>query len=206
MKARVTARALLHDAFEQAMAEPGLDDARDDMPALTIQRASRPLAPAMLAASHPGDAGARAEMRAMYERCLAYYRQKADAEPGNPGVDDLGAAAACFVAANLAALREVDWTMPALLKLERQLARLLRSSTGWALLPARERQVLFEKLAILAVLVRETSVHAASQGPEAVDNVRRAARGYLVELLGLDPDHIQVGTDGLRVQLHATGA
>jgi hypothetical protein len=190
----------VRQALFDAVMRLGGGDTRADEAALTVERACPPLAPALLAAAHPGGETVRAEMRALYGRCLAHYRQVLRTEQADAGVDDVGAAVAHFVAANMQALHGGTVTPPMLLRLERQLAGVVKRSAKWASASARERQLYFEKMAILAVLIGETSAQAARQGPAAVANVQRAARGYLRDLIGLDPDHLALGVDGLAMR------
>ena len=117
------------------------------------------------------------------------------------GRDDAGAAVAAFVGANLGALQGEAVTPRMLRALERQLHGIARVSSGWKSAPLVERQAYFEQMALLAVLVGESAVQAGPQGPEAVARVRQAARGYLHQLLGLDPDHLALGPEGLAVRL-----
>jgi len=177
-----------------------------DRVALTLPRAAVPLAPARLAAAHPGGATARRQMQAVYERCLAHYREVLRPDDAARGLDDVGAAAARFVAANLFALHGEHATPDALLALEAQLAGIVRSSPAWADASARDRQLYVEKLALLAVFVGEVAQQARGQGAGAVENVRRAARTYLRELLGLNPDALTLGRDGLTLREPAPGA
>ena len=168
-----------------------------DRPALTVARAAQPIAPARLASAHPGDGVGREAACRLYERCLAHYRQVVRPQDEARGVDDVGAAVAAFVAANLGALHGTPVTPHMLLRVERQLGGIARLSSDWAHAPAIERQAYFEQMAVLAVLVGESSAQAASQGAAARANVRRAARGYMQQLLGLDPDHLVLGPDGI---------
>jgi len=71
---------------------------------------------------------------------------------------------------------------------------------AWSRVPLGERQACFEQLALLAVLVDESTRQAHEQGPAAVENVRRAARGYLQQLLGLDPDRLGLDAGGLSLR------
>jgi hypothetical protein len=168
--------------------------------ALMLKRAPRPLAPALLAASCAGGVQQRATMRALYLRCLVRYRAVLEREQAEGEVDDVGAAAARFVAANMQALQGVAVTLPMLVCLERQLSGMVASSTDWKGRSLDERQVYFEKLAIVAVLVSESWAQAQGQGALAIANVRRAARGYLRELLGIDPVGLILGENGLTVR------
>ena len=179
------------------------DEASADPRALTVPRAAVPLAPAQLAASRPGSAEHRLQARTLYERCLAHYRDAVQPHDPSISVDDVGAAVAHFVAANFKALQGVHPTPEMLLRLERQLVGLVRRSPAWAAASARDRQSYFEQMAILAVLIKESSAQAVAQGPAAIANVQHAARGYLKQLIGLDPDHMTLDADGL--SLHAAG-
>jgi len=175
-------------------------DTSADCPALTVEPARVPIAPERLAVAHPGGPQQRREARALYERCLVHYREVVRATQADSGLDDVGAAVACFVAANIQALHGVTVTPAMLLRLERQLGGVAAFSSAWATATARDRQLYFEQTAILTVLIRETSAHAALQGPAAVENVRRAARGYLREMLGLDPGQLTVDAGGLSLR------
>jgi hypothetical protein len=167
------------------------------LPALTVERASVPVAPARLAAAHPGDAAAREGARQLYESCLSHYRNAVRAQDQPGGVDDVGAAVAAFVAANFSALRGMPVTQPMLRALERQLHGIACVTSDWEAAPLVERQAYFEQMALLAVLVADSAAQASSQGAAAVANVQRAARGYLRQLLDLDPDELTLGPDGL---------
>jgi len=175
------------------------DDAiRGDHVALTVERAATPTAPARLARSHPGDDAARTQARAMYERCLRHYREVVRAQDAASMHDDVGAAVACFVAAAMQALHGTSATPATLLRLERQLGGVVQRSASWSTAGAQERQFYFEQMAILAVLIGESAALARSQGPAALANVQRAARGYLQQLLGLDPRALALDAQGLR--------
>jgi uncharacterized protein DUF6683 len=171
-----------------------------DATALTVERAACPVAPARLARAHPGGAAAQAQARELYERCLDHYRKVVRAHDAALPVDDVGAAVAYFVAANLQALHGIAATPAMLLQLERQLGGVAQRSAAWASAPACERQAYFEQMALLGVLVSESSRQAAAQGPAAIANVHRAARGYLQQLLGLNPDQLTLDAAGLTLR------
>ncbi len=181
-------------------------DASAPRAALTVERAHAPIAPARLARAHPGDAAAREEARQLYERCLVLYRSVVRAQDQGIGVDNVGAAVAAFVAASLGALQGTPVTPDMLLRLEQQLDGIARLSSHWEAAPVLERQAFFEQMALLAVLIAESWAQAASQGGEAVANVRRAARGYLQQLIGIDPDHLALGPDGLAARAPAVSS
>ena len=172
-------------------------DPQADHVAMTVPRARVPSAPVWLARHHPGGPQAQAQARALYERCLTHYRDIVCADQPAAGYDDVGALLARFVAVNLGALREIDVTPAMLGSMEQQLAVVLQLSPAWLRADLRERQSYVEQLAILGVLVRETSAQAVLEGPAAVANVQRAARGYLMQLLGLDADRLTITEDGL---------
>lgn len=189
-----TVRQALFDALLQA------SPADDDQPALTVERAARPIAPERLARHQPGGAAARAEAQALYERCLAHYREAVRPQDAARGVDDVGAAVALFVAANLQALHGEAVTPAMLLTLEQQLGGRLQRSPGWRGAPARERQAYFEQVALLGVLVHESHRQALEQGPAAIANLRGAAYGYLQQMLGVNPLWLMLDAQGLHLR------
>ena len=174
--------------------------ASGDHTAWVVERATTPIAPARLAAAHPGGAEAEAQSRTLYERCLMHYRESVRAHEATLATDDVGAALAYFVAANLHALQGVASTPQMLAQLERQLSGMALHSAAWNAATASERQAYFEELAILAVLISESGAQAPRQGAAAVANVQRAARGYLQQLLGLDPDRLCLDDGGLSLR------
>lgn len=196
--ARATALAeRLAASFGELLMGGAADDA-DDLSPLTVLPAAQPSAPQRLAAAHPGGAAARKEALALYQRCLAHYRQRVQ---GGLPQDDVGAAAAYFVLACVAALQQIDVSPAQLALVERQMRRLLGQHSAWLQADATERQALFEQFAVLGVLVGESQHEARRQGPAARANVQRAARGYLRQWLGLQPDHLQIGDHGLVLRL-----
>jgi hypothetical protein len=187
---------LVRGAVGQALldtAQPG-----DLAAPLNVPPALQPSGPQRLAATQPAASRQRREALALYERCLRHYR--AAIQPRlSPvrGSDDLGAAAAFFVQANLAAGHDAapDETLHA--ALAAQLARLIQRTDAWQHAPLAERQNLFEQLALLGVLVNESRLQAREQGPAAQAQLQRAARGYLLQLLGLDPELLVLTPQGL---------
>lgn len=188
------------------------DDATDFSPP-GVARSTAPVAPERMASLHPAGAVARREAQALYERCLHHYRTLAGAN--SAADDDVGAALARLVAASLDALQRDDGPMAALrpgamsaplLPLERQLGGALRQSATWSQASIADQQFYFEQVAILSVLIRETSIQAAFQGPAATANVQRAARGYVRQLLGIDPDLLALGPRGLTLRPSAVSA
>jgi hypothetical protein len=191
----------LERACREALAGAGAD-APEAGP--TVPRGPAPIAPAALAASLPG--AERMAMQQVYERCLAHYRVSVRPEDTVLGIDDAGAAAAHFVAENLRALRGEAVDRPRMPRLQRQLGALVRATPAWAQGSTGERRLCAEALATLAVFVHEMADQALVQGDAAIENVRRAARGYLLELLGVDPDRIALGRDGLTLSAPGTSA
>jgi hypothetical protein len=191
--ARTPAQRLRQALLDSAAARA---DGADAGP-LTITPARVPRAPAVLAAALPGSPAAREERRALYVRCLAHYRRAVEAAAPHSG-DDLGTAAAHFVAANLRALQGVEPTPQQFQALRGQLAAALRAD--FVLQDSREQQLQFEKLALLAVLMNETWTLAMRQGAAAMAHVRQGARGYLAEFLGLAPEQLALGDAGLSLR------
>lgn len=197
--ARTLAAQMRHAVLE-AILHSGA--AAGDRAALTVERSPVPIAPALLAQAQPAGP-ARDEACRLYERCLAYYRGTVRAQDEALGIDDVGAAVAAFVAANVCALQGGTITMPLLLQIERQIGGIVRLGNDWDNAPASDRQAYFEQLAVIAVLVAETSAQAAKQGRRAIANVQRAARGYLEQFLGVDADDLAIGPGGLAARQRA---
>ncbi|HTT11054.1 MAG TPA: DUF6683 family protein [Burkholderiaceae bacterium] len=165
---------------------------------LTVERAPHAIAPARMAEAEPESR--RDESRATYERCLHTYRTVVRAEDAAQPVDDAGAALAFFVAANLNALHDIDATRETLARLERQLAGVAGHAPAWNSGSRTERQFYVEHLAILGVFIAGHAARARTQGPAAVATVRAAARRYLQRVLGLNPDLLTLGSDGLELR------
>lgn len=184
-------RNVLMNAFLRASLGGG------DGPPLRIARAPVATAPARMAAElAAGDAAAREQIAASYEQCLASYRAL---EPtrAEPGVDDVGLAMAFFVAINLRVLHGVDADADMLRTLEQQLRGVTRARSDWDAASTGERQAFFERTAIAVVVMSASAASAAAQGPDAVANVQRAARQYLEQMLGMNPDCMTLGPSGL---------
>jgi hypothetical protein len=179
------------------------DSDRDEGTRLTVERAATPTAPAHMAKLYPGDASARARVLAMYENCLRTYRDEVRPQDTAIGIDDAGAALACFVAACLFALHGNAVTQETLQRLERQLIGVARLNSTWQATATGARQHYFETMAILGVLLVGSVEHARSQGPAAVAEMKNTARGYLVELLGIEPDLLVLDSDGLSLRMQA---
>lgn len=194
--ARELARILRHalgDILRQAL------QGADDRPALAVPPAARATAPTLLAKSHPGDGKVRRDARGLYERYLQHYRSQVQTSlrPGRRD-DDLGMAAAYFTMANLATLQDLEHLDPALLAtVERQMRHLIGGTPSWHAASLADRQCLFEQLAVLGVLVNDARLLARRQGAAAIAHVQGAARTYLIQLLGLDPDQLTLTHEGL---------
>lgn len=188
---------LVHKAVIEGLVRVGLDS-RSDLAPLLVERAAVASAPARMSAQSPE--AAREQNRAMYERCLQTYRSVVRAQDAALTVDNVGAAVAFFVAVNLHTLHGVDATAEMLLPLERQLRGVAARSSEWATASIAERQFFFEQIAILSILIAGQWATARSQGPAAVANVQSAARGYLQQMLGLNPDLLTLAADGLTVR------
>ncbi|HTP72183.1 MAG TPA: DUF6683 family protein [Burkholderiaceae bacterium] len=188
--------ALLHLSLSEGASQPSLK----------VERAAVATAPSRMAAAQTSDPAARAQIAASYSRYLDTYRAIAQASTEEQSLDDVGRAVAFFVAVNLHALHGVDADTHVLIPLERQLRRLTRDASKWDTASTPERQAFFEQIAIAAMLVSGTRASAASQGPQAVSGVRRAARTYLEQTLGLNPDLVTLGPTGMVPREHNTTA
>ena len=175
-----------------------------DQPAITLPPAAQPTAPTLLAqeaAVQPakGRRQPQADNLQLYTRCLALYRERM---AGDSGQDDLGRAAALFVMANLAVLgRTGDATT--LQAVTQQMQNALQQLPHWPGTGLAARQMLFEQLATLSVLVTQSAERARGQGPLARANVRTAALAYLRQWLALDAEFLTLSPQGLVVSPQA---
>ncbi len=177
--------------------------AAPDGPALTVEPAATPVAPARLAELQPGGAAAREATRAMYEQFLHSYRTIARAHGAGSMLDDAGEAVAFFVAACFNALRGIDANRHLLAVLERQLRGPARLASHWESAATAERQYYFELMAVLGVLVAARAARARTTSKAELRNVQDVARGYLRQLFGVDPDTIELGDSGLMLRQSA---
>ncbi len=190
----------------------------DKLPAISLPAAPDATAPALLASGpgmnvanvHKGRpptaqmlAQAQAEQHQLYTRCLALYRERVQAGATE---DDLGRAAALFVMANLNALGRPGGDASTLQALTQQMQNALQRLPDWPQTPLVARQQMFEQLAILGVLVTQSSEAAARQGPLARANVRAAAQAYLRQWLDVDPALLSLSPQGLVVAPGAAAA
>lgn len=189
------AESLRHALF-RSFVRLGDEAAAGPAEALTVAQAAKPTGPARLAARHPPGPD-RVQALARYTRCLAHYRQQLRPEDTARGVDDIGVAAALFVAANLGTTQAVALTPLLLQCLAQQLGSVVRHCGAWSTASTADHQSYAEQLAVVAVLVGESWAQALLQGEAAQANVQRAARGYLVQLLGVDADQLALGPGGL---------
>ncbi|NRF67252.1 hypothetical protein HLB44_09680 [Aquincola sp. S2] len=173
---------------------------------LTVPRAASPLAPGQLAATHPGPARERLELAALYQRCLRHYRSVVRSGDTAAADDDVGAALAHFVAANLHALHGTESPPEALPALSHQLVAIVRGSPAWQRAPLRERQAYAEQLAILSVLMTDLAARARRDGAAAMAHVKQGAANYLRQLLGLDPHALTLDVSGLTLRDTALAA
>jgi hypothetical protein len=189
---------LLHAAMGQALDAAAQAAQAGDAARLGVPAAPEPTAPKRLAATQAAGPRVRRDTLMLYQRCLRHYREAIQprATPLKRD-DDLGAAAAFFVLANLAALHGSAPDDALLPVLTAQLAHLIERTGAWEQAPLAERQALFEQLALLGVLVNESRIHADVQGHAARANLQRAARAYLLQFPGFDADRVHLTPRGL---------
>jgi hypothetical protein len=171
-----------------------------DAARLTVERAPTSVAPAWFANAHAGDAAMKEQLRTLYETCLKTYRDAVRPQDAALRVDDAGAALAFFVAANLYALHGVEPSPEIQQRLEEQLASMARRNSAWESASIAERQLYFEQMAVLGVLVAGMFKRAGLEGPAARAHVRDAARGYMFQMLGINPDLLTLGSEGLALR------
>jgi hypothetical protein len=147
----------------------------DDSPPLRVSPAATPSAPAQLAQS--AAAPQRAALTRTYEHYLRTYRSAAARQ----------------------ALHGIEPNDDMLAMLERQLRATARRCADWDTATPAQRQFFFEQIAIggvrMAAALGRTDAAAREQ-------TRRAARQYLQQVLGLDPDLLTLGPSGLVARAH----
>jgi hypothetical protein len=188
-------------ALTRALTQEGRAAAQ---PPLRVESAVNAIAPRQMAAARSGDAAMRERLVEQYETCLRTYRGIARTMGGALGVDDLGAAMAFFVAVSLRALHGVDADASAMEQLQRQLHSVTRLAAGWDSATLAQRQVFFERIAIVSIMIACSLGDPAGQAPASVADVRRRAREYLQHLLGLDPDLVTLEANGLALRASAS--
>jgi hypothetical protein len=203
MKPTQAIQPLLAQALRQMLA---LATGGENLPAITLPAAAKPSAPALLARA-PGVTGGKgkpspaSETTELYSRCLALYRERVQAGGEQ---DDLGCAAALFVVANLSALgRGEGADTTTLTALTQQMQNALQRLPDWTTTSLEQKQLMFEQLALLSVLVTQSAEAAAGQGPLARANVRAAAQSYLRQWLAVDPELLTLSPQGLVVDAAA---
>ena len=188
-----------HDLARSAMASAlGRAGRSSSTPPLRVEPAATPIAPRQMAAVQSADAAAQEQLAASYEACLRTYREIARAQCAPPTSMTSAQRSAFFVAINLRMqLHGVDVGASAMQPLERQLRSVTRLAANWDVATRAQRQCFFERIAILSILVSRSLADAASQEPAAMAHVRQSAREYLQHVLGLNPDLVTLGADGL---------
>jgi hypothetical protein len=175
------------DVHPAAHAE-GQSGALPQPPLWCVPTRSQPLAAAKLAALHAPPGPARRQAQQVSEQCLAHYRRHLNAALGAAPGDDLGGAAACFLAACAQAIEGHAVTPERWLALRRWLqdwAPPQRVGEADVLL---QQQEAFERLATLAAALGEWSVQAQRQGASAQASARLTARAWLAQELGVQAD------------------
>jgi len=168
-------------------------------PPLLQPAAAQPTAPALLAQAHASPR-ARHDAQLLYTRCLRHFREQVQTGGGG---DDAGLAAGYFVLMSVAALRDLQPGAEDLQRAERQMCQRLNEGELWLKAPLADRQSAFEQFALLGVLMNETAHAARQQGAAARANVQRAARGYLLQMLGAGADRLTLSPQGLVLELAA---
>ena len=176
--------------------QPGLPLPAEPGPPLLQPAALVPTAPALLAQAHAGQ-HARHDALLLYTRCLRHFRQQVQ---DGSDLDDAALAAAYFVLMSLAAARGLSPEGEDLMRVERQMRHRLTEGQVWLQAPLADRQNAFEQFALLGVLMSESARAARQQGAAALANVQRAARAYLLQMLGLGADRLTLSPEGLTLE------
>ena len=175
------------DRHPAAQAE-GLANAVPQPPVWCVPTHPSPSAPAKLAALHAPPGAARQQALQLSEQCLAHYRRHLTAALGAAPGDDLGSAAAVFLAACAQALEGHAVTPQRWLSLRRWLQEWAPpQGVGDPELLAQQQEA-FERLAALSAALGEWSVQAQRQGAAAQASVQLMARSWLDQELGVQAE------------------
>jgi hypothetical protein len=179
--------ALCLDRHPAAQAE-GLSDALPPPPVWCVPTSPTPRAPAKLAALHAPPGAARQQALLLSEQCLAHYRRHLCAALGAAPGDDLGGAAAVFLAAVAQALEGHAVTTARWQALRRWLQEWAPPQGVAEPHLLAQQQEAFERLAALAAALGEWSVQAQRQGAAAQASVQLMARNWLTQELGVQAE------------------
>lgn len=147
-----------------------------------------------LASSYPP--GQRAQVEGLFKELLAGYH-KIEARFDIPR-NDVGGAVAAFLAGSYMAYHDVDFPDQNFLPLVNQMRQVLANNGAFARTSDAEKQELYEQMAILGTYMALTR-DALKQRPDAqvARKLRRAAEGYLEQLLKADADRVRLTDRGL---------
>lgn len=164
-------------------------------PAGTLRFTATPAATAIpaMAAAYP--AGKRAEVTAVFQRLLGKFARIEEmfGQPRN----DLPTALALYVATSYEAVTGVEVTPDQARPLIAQMRSLLQDGTGIAGASDAEKQKLYEMFAISGMF-SATAALELRQKPDAAASGRLKATGRAnLARLGLDPDRMRFGAQGL---------
>ncbi|HEU0035248.1 MAG TPA: DUF6683 family protein [Kofleriaceae bacterium] len=143
----------------------------------------------------------RERMRQMFDDLLAGYA-KLETVLGIPHGDAAGAVA-LFVIASFETCRDRAVDSQAYAPVLQQLRRALGSHPAFVGATDAQRRELFEQLAALGMFIGAMRSELA-RDPEQAARLREITRAYLTQLLGSDPDALQIDTSGVVIAKRAT--
>lgn len=156
-----------------------------------------PLAPRQLAQHYP--AAGRDAAERVFADLLQRYRGIED--QFDIPHRDLAGALAAFIAGNHMAYRGTPFPDEHFKPLVAQMRAALAAHPDILAAPAADRQQAYEQLAILGMFMAGAQIAQQNPTPGGIDpeRLRQAAGDNLRTLLGIEPDAVQIGPDGLRV-------
>lgn len=159
--------------------------------------AGPPVAPWQLAQHYP-ESG-RDEAERLFIELLQRYR--GIEEQFDIPHRDLAGALAAFIAGNHMAYHGTPFPDEHFKPLVSQMRELLSDHPAIARAPAADRRQAYEQLAILGMFMAGAQIAQQSQAPGGIDpeRLRQAAGDNLRKLLGMAPDDVQIGPNGLSV-------
>jgi hypothetical protein len=152
----------------------------------------------LLARSYP--AAARDDVKRTFTQLLGLYPQVETRH--NIPHNDMAGALAIFIAGAYSGYSGKEVGDDEFKALVRQMRPAIGAKTEFAAASMRDKQSAFEQLAILGMFMAGTHEALATK-PDAPDverareNLRRAAKAYLEQLLGVDADSVRISTQGL---------
>jgi hypothetical protein len=151
----------------------------------------------VLAGSYP--AAGRADAEKAFNAMLQGYA-KVEQHFGVPR-HDLAGAVAAFFAGSYMAFNNADFPDAHFKPLVAQMRQTLASNPGFAQASDRDRQEMYEQMAIIGMFLAATQMALKQQpDPAVAQRLKQVGQGYLERFLKTDAVRVQIGAQGLTLQ------